>query len=82
MSMSYDDFTGEINDSLRAHYVTGHFDLETTITRTQHGGLVDLTREQAVKLLQQPITPYRVKVLTGKDVTEGLITAKLAEVNA
>ncbi len=82
MPTTYGEHMGEMNDSIRSHYITGHFDLETALARTENAGLVTLPRERAVDLLRQPITPYRVKVLTGKDVTEEQIAARLAEVSA
>jgi predicted glycosyl hydrolase (DUF1957 family) len=67
---------------IRAHYITGRHDLETALLRIQNGGFTQLTREQAVEILTAPITAATVKTFTGRDVIDGQIAARLAEVTA
>lgn len=80
--MHYSDLMSEIHDNIQSHYITGYYDLDTALARLQNGGMVELPRERAVAILAKPITPYRVKVLAGRDVTAEQITARLAEVTA
>lgn len=82
MAMTYSDLMSETNDSIRAHYITGHFDLETAIARIQHGGLVDLPRERAVEILGTPMTVCRAQQFVSREITEELIAARMAEVTA
>jgi hypothetical protein len=72
----------EQREGIRASYITGRHDLETALLRIQNGGFSQLTREQAIAVLTQPITPAQVKQWAGKDVTEEQIAARLAEVTA
>lgn len=72
----------ELRVSIRAHYCSGWLDLETALSRTQAGGFVTLSREEAAGVLRQPISVEVVKELTGKDITEEQIAARLAEVTA
>jgi hypothetical protein len=72
----------EQREGIRASYITGRFTAEDALVRIQNGGFSQLTREQAVAVLTQPITQEQVKEWAGKDVTEEQITARLAEVTA
>lgn len=67
--------------SIRAHYITGHFDHEEALIRIENGGFSPLTREQAIAVLTLPITPNLVWDWTGRHVTEEQIAARLAEVD-
>lgn len=80
--MLYSDLMSEIHDNIQSHYITGYYDLDTALARIQNGGMVELPRDRAITILTRPITPYRVKRLAGRDVTEEQIAARLAEVTA
>lgn len=76
------ELTDDINLGIRAHYVTGWFDLDTALDRIQFGGLTVLNRRVAAQILRQPITTEQVKARTGRDVTDEQIAGRLAEVTA
>jgi len=81
MSMSAERLTSEINEATRAHYASGHHDLDTALVRIQNGGFVSITRERAAEILRQPISVETVKALTGRDVSTMQIARRLAEVD-
>jgi hypothetical protein len=81
MSYTTTQLDTEQRTSIRAHYVTGHFDREEALTRIQNGGFSQLSREQACEVLALPITPHDVAAWTGRQVTEEQIAARLAEVS-
>ena len=72
----------EQREGIRASFITGRFSADDALLRIQNGGFCQLTHEQAIEILAQPITPQQVKEWSGKDVTEEQITARLAEVSA
>lgn len=82
MRMTASELDTEQRPGIRAHYITGRHDLETSLLRIQNGGFSQLTRDQAVEVLSAPITVATVKTLTGRDVTDEHIAARLAEVTA
>jgi hypothetical protein len=82
MSYTAEGLTSEINEATRAHYASGHHDLDTALIRIQNGGFVSITRDRAAEILRQPISAEAVKGLTGRDVTQEQITLRLAEVTA
>lgn len=82
MSYTTTNLDTEQRLSTRAHYATGHFDLEEALIRIQNGGFTQLTREQAAEILTAPITSKAVKTYTGRDVTAEQIATRLAEVTA
>lgn len=79
------DLMYEVNLSIRAHYASGHLDLDTALDRIQFGGMTVLNRDVAAEILRQPITLDQVRQLTGKtgqSAAEDSIRARLAEVTA
>lgn len=80
LSMTTTEFESEQRMGIRAHYASGHFNLEEALIRIQNGGFTQLTREQAAEILATPIRVETVKAFTGRDVTDGQIAARLAEV--
>lgn len=79
--MRADHLTAEIVDSVRAHYITGHFDRETAVARIQHAGFEDRTEAEAGALLDTPMSLGLVLVYAGRAVCEhceGMPAAELA----
>jgi hypothetical protein len=79
------DLTYETNLSIRAHYASGRFDLDTALDRIQFGGPTILRRDVAAEILRQPISLNDVRRLAGRSgqtATEASIAARLAEVTA
>lgn len=79
---SLESVTNEMNEGVRAHYASGHFDLETALTRIQNGGFVPVSRARAAEILAEPIDARVVMDCTGRDVTDEQIAARMAEVSA
>lgn len=85
MSMLLSDMMYEIHLGIRAHYASGHFDLDTALDRIQFGGTTTMNRSDAADILRQPISLDEVRQLTGKSgqqATEESIAPRLAEVTA
>lgn len=83
--MPMSDLTAETTLSIRAHYASGHFDLDTALDRIQFGGMTVLRRDVAAEILRQPIALDVVRQLTrktGQAATEESVAARLAEVTA
>lgn len=81
MPYSIEDLTYQHGLSIRAHYASSHFSLDEALIRLRFGGLYTLTEEQAAAVLRQPISVEQVKDWTGKEITEGQIAARLAEMD-
>jgi hypothetical protein len=80
MPDSIEDLTFQHQRSVRAHYVSGHFTLDEALQRLRVGGWYEINAEQAADVLSRPILAATVRELTGRDVTEEQIAARLAEV--
>ena len=76
------DLDTEQRLSIRAHYITGHFDREEALIRIENGGFSQLTREQAIAVLTLPTSAHDVEAWTGRVFPEDQIAARLAKVNA
>jgi hypothetical protein len=68
--------------SIRAHYVSGHFNLQEALDRIRMGGFTELATSLAEDILRKPISPTAVRSCTGRNVTEEQIADRLAEVTA
>ncbi len=85
MAMLLSDMMYEIHLGIRAHYASGHFDLDTALDRIQFGGMHSMPRTRAAEILRQPISVNDVRRVAGKSgrqATEESIAARLAEVPA
>jgi len=84
--MAADDVApAEVSDPaaqiIRASYLAGILDLETALARLQDNNM-HFSRQWAVNLLSRPMSAERVEHWAGVAVTDGQITARLAEVTA
>lgn len=79
MPHTMDSLDTEQRIGIRAAYITGHFNREEALIRIQNGGFSQLTRDEAIYVLSQPITPALVRELTGREITAEQIAARLVE---
>lgn len=81
MPDSIEDLTSRQQLTIRAHYACGLYSLDEALHRLRFDGVYTLTEQQASKVLSRPIPAVTVRELTGRDVTEEQIAARLTEVN-